>query len=453
MNRKLTLDSLGKKLVLLAWMCAGAVPLAAAEERVQRLSMGEVLMRVEAENLEVLLNREAIEQALTTARRERAPLFPQVDLEASQVRSQTVNIGRGLDQFGVAARSRPSNRFDARLVGSVPLVDPFLIASYRAAKVGVEVSEYEYRRLVQEVLNSTALVYLTHLRNLKRFEVIEANLERGEALLELAQHQFDAGVATRIDVTRAEVQLAFEEQARLQQETVVFESELFLKRLLNMDLRVPVEARDFLASRYLPTEEPDVEAAQVLPDRPEYLRARSQLERNRLERRAAGWERFPVVRAFGDYGYVSREAFDGREEPAWTVGVMATLPLFEGFRIQANKDLADSRIRATRYELQQIEQNVSSDLLMAWQDMRSRLAQIRVAEQNVELSEEELRLARVRFEQGVADNREVIDAQNRVAVAEDNLVEAVHQYNLSRLEYARSKGDVRLLLADQAVGE
>ncbi len=408
-------------------------------------------MRVEAENLEVLLNREAVEQALAVTQQRRSPLYPQLNLESSQTRSQFVNIGRGFDTPGVPTQPRPSNRFDARLVASVPLVDPTLIAAYRAAKIGVDVSEFEQQRVLQEILNSTASIYLTHLRNLKRFEVIEANIERDEALLQLARNQLEAGVATQIDITRAEVQLAFNEQARLQQETIVYQSELFLKRLLNFDLRVPIATTDFLASRYLPTATPDVDVEQVLPELPQYLRARSQLEQNRLERRAAGWERFPAIRAFGDYGYVSRTPFDGEEQTGWAIGVAATMPIFEGFRIRANKDLAESRIRATEYELQLIEQDASSDLLFAWQDMQSRLAQIAVAEQNVNLSDEELRLARIRFEQGVADNREIIDAQNRVAVAQDNLVEAVHQYNLSRLEYARSKGDVRLLLADQQV--
>src|SRR5690606_7603410 len=131
--------------------------------------------------------------------------------------------------------------------------------------------------------------------------------------------------------------------------------------------------------------------------------------------------------------------------------ISATIPVFEGFRIQANKDLADSRIRATEIELERIEREASADLLLAWQDLKSRLAQVGVAEQNVRLSDEELRLARIRFEQGTADNRELIEAQNRVAVARDNEVEAVYRYNLSRLAYARSKGDVRLLLGDQQI--
>jgi outer membrane protein TolC len=74
---------------------------------------------------------------------------------------------------------------------------------------------------------------------------------------------------------------------------------------------------------------------------------------------------------------------------------------------------------------------------------------VTVAEKSLRLAQEELRLAQQRYQQGVADNREVVEAQNRLAVAEDNLVDAVYQYNLSRVELARAKGDVRAVLAEK----
>ncbi len=412
------------------------------------LSMGEALARVERENLRVLLNREAVEEALAAVRRQRSPLLPEVNLEVVQTRSQFANIGRGFDTGG-AGQPPPANRFDARLAGSVPLIDPFLIASYQAAKAGVDITKEEAALVTQEVMRATAEIYLIHLRNLKRFRVIESNIVRGEVLLELAQNQLDAGVATQIDVTRAEVQLAIEEQAKLQQENLVYQSELFLKRLLNLDLQRSLEVRDYTANRRLEGAEPDVEAGNVFPDRPEYRSARARLAQNELERRAAGWERFPAIRAFGDYGYVSPDAFDTSRETAWTVGVALTMPLFEGYRISSNRRQAISRIRSSELRIRDLEQEISAELLQAWNDLRSRLAQINVAQKSVQLANEEIRLARIRFEQGVADNREIIDAQNRLAQTEDTYVEAVHQFNLARLEYARGKGDVRLLLADQ----
>jgi len=281
------------------WFAAGFVLFVSCLEAVEpiRLSLGDLFVRVESENLEVLLNRETVEQAVVAAQRERASLLPRIDLEASQVRSQFVNIGRGFEIPGFPGgipSVGPSNRFDGRLTGSISLVDPVLIASFRAAKIGIEVSEFEQQRILQEVLDSAAMVYLAHLRNLERFEVIEADIERDRALLELTIRQRDVGVVTEIDVTRAEVQLAATRQAHLQQETAVLESELFLKRLLNLDLRAPLELTGFIASRFLPVEGQPVEVETVLEDLPDYLRAQAQLDRNRLERKAAAWERFPI---------------------------------------------------------------------------------------------------------------------------------------------------------------
>ena len=97
-----------------------------------------------------------------------------------------------------------------------------------------------------------------------------------------------------------------------------------------------------------------------------------------------------------------------------------------------------------------LELQISAELRLAAQDATSRHAQVAVAEKGLGLAREELRLAQQRYQQGVADHREVVEAQNRLAQAEDNLVEAVHQYNLSRVELARARGDVRTILAERA---
>ncbi|MBM3856091.1 MAG: TolC family protein, partial [Verrucomicrobia bacterium] len=93
---------------------------------------------------------------------------------------------------------------------------------------------------------------------------------------------------------------------------------------------------------------------------------------------------------------------------------------------------------------------ISSELRLALQDAGSRNAQVTVAEKGLRLAQEEIRLAQQRYRQGVADNREIVEAQNRLAVADDNLVDAIYLYNLSRLELARVKGDVRAILAEKA---
>ncbi|HRI83121.1 MAG TPA: TolC family protein, partial [Opitutaceae bacterium] len=111
--------------------------------------------------------------------------------------------------------------------------------------------------------------------------------------------------------------------------------------------------------------------------------------------------------------------------------------------------IALSRRRAQELRLQNLETEINAELRLARQDAASRLAQINVAEKGFRLAEEELTLAGRRFEQGVADNRELIEAQNRLAAAADNRIEAGYRYNLSRVELARATGRVGAILEEQ----
>jgi outer membrane protein TolC len=187
-----------------------------------------------------------------------------------------------------------------------------------------------------------------------------------------------------------------------------------------------------------------------LGQRADYLKAQKALEQNKETLRAAKLEPLGTLNLFGEYGYATGVAFDGKERTAWLGGVDFNIPIFDGLRMNADKRAALAQVRSQEFRLRSTELLISSELRVAAQDARSRYAQVEVAERSLRLSQDELRLARQRYEQGVADNREVVDAQNSLAQAEDNLVEAVYQYNLSRLELARAKGEVRSILSEKA---
>lgn len=412
---------------------------------VVNLTMAETLRRVESENLNVLLSREFVQQAIEAANRERSGLLPKVDIDVSQTRRKLL-----LSQVGVGVTgSTTINNFSAKLVGNFKIIDPTARAIYAAAKSGITISEYEYELALQEVLNAAARSYYTHMRNRGRMLLVESNIERALVLLDLARTKVEAGVATQIDLTRAKAQLGTEKQDKLQQETVVVESGLLLKQILNIDARTEI---DLLSFRLGETESSIPVAGSVedaYETRVEFQQAAEQLEQNKLERRASRWQRFPTVNIFGDYGYGSFDAFDLEGEDSWLVGIALNIPIFDGLQIESNKRLADSRIRAQEYVIKELENQIQSELEFAVQDARSRLAQIAVAEENKNLADEELHLAMIRFEQGVADNREVIDAQNAVAGQNDNLVQAIYLYNLARLELARVRGEVRMILSER----
>lgn len=411
------------------------------------LNIQTVLERVEADNLEVLLNREGIEEALQIVRQRRGSFFPRLDVNVSQSRSQFVNVGRGFDFAGSDPVTPPTNRFDAALRANLSVVDTNLIASYRSAKLGYAITQLDYETLLQNVMEATATAYFDHLRNQSRLEAIQANIARNQSLLNLAQDRLDSGVATQIDVTRAEVALAQSEQDLLQQETALLGSDLRLKQLLDINLDRTI-LLDPLQERLeeAPENQPRLNLEEILENRSDYQSAIVTQERQVLARKAAVWQRFPQIEIFGNYGVASDEAFSGSYENAWSAGIQLSVPIFEGFRIQAERLEAESRIRSQEFVIRRLEQEVGSTYRLFRKQVQSRYDQILVAKKSRDLSRKELELATTRFEQGVADNTEVVDAQQNLAAAEDNYIEALYQYGLARLALARTLGDVRTVV-------
>jgi outer membrane protein TolC len=430
MHRRIPTLLLGFSLLLPA--LSGAAPAIA-------LDLAQTLARAQEANFELLIAGETLTSTRQAVQRVRAGLLPSVSLDASQVRSAQPSVGGG-------AVTRSGNRFDALLRARLALLDLNAIADYQIAKYNVEIAEARLDDTVQDVLQLIAVAYFQHLRERARLEVIDASLARDRVLLAVARNQFEGGVATPLDVTRAEVRLAVNELARLQQETVVMESALQFKRTLNLPLAAELALQPVPIPAALPLADGSASGfAAALKQRADYRIAIDALERNRYARRATTWERLPSVELSGNWGYAG-EMFDETKQEQWRIGIGLSMPLFDGFRIRANQLQADAAVRAQTYAVASIEQQIEAEYLFAVQDLRSRYAQVEVARKTVALNRREFELARNRFEEGVADNADVVTAQARLAEAEGELVNAEFAFHVSKIRFARVRGEVRDIL-------
>ncbi len=416
----------------------------AAAESATTLTLEQALASVERVSLNVLLGRETAAQAFEAANQQRAAILPNLSASFQQRRSQGVSIATV-----VVTSGRPANRFDGLISGSYAIFDPDVRAGLQAARMGAQVAQANYSAVVQTVLADVAASYFANLRNLRRLDVLDANISRARALLELARNQLNAGVATQIDVTRAEAQVALAEQARLQQDTTVYQSQLFLKRLLDLAPGSELRFENFDVRRADAVLYTFSEEKTAFEKRAEYLASQKAVEQTKLNVRAAEYERLPSLALTGNFGVAAPNWHDREKQDQWGFGVGLNVPIFDGLRTTANRRIALSRQRSQEARLHHLGLQISSELRLAVQDAGSRNAQVTVAEKSLRLAQEELRLAQQRYQQGVADNREVLEAQNRLALAADNLVDAVYSYNLSRVELARARGDVRAVLAEK----
>ncbi len=422
-------------------IAAESVSVDASDREVLELTLEDALERVREQNPLVLFNREGVRQALEQTFRDRSRLFPQVSLRTAQDRRRSArSFGGG------TAQPFHANTFDLKLEGSVAVINSQNYASFRIAEIAYQIRQRDFESVVEDFLEQTAVLYFQQLRDQAQIRLVESTIERDKQILQLTRDQREAGVATAIDVTRAEVRIAREERVLIQQEANARASMENLKALLDLPSTTQLSLTDPLLDD---SSLSDAEVSQMRDQRPlvllrpELLGGNLLLEQARLARRAASWQRLPTVELFGNIGYETERAFDSDMERGWLIGVRASVPIFEGFRIAADKRQADAAIRANEFLLRDLENSLMRDYQIALNEVDSRFRQLPIAEKEVSLAAEELRLARERFTQGVADNRELIDAQQALAQAEDGLLEARFLYGLSRVAFARAVGAVR----------
>ena len=153
-------------------------------------------------------------------------------------------------------------------------------------RAGVHVAEMQEDLAREQVAIFTALTYLEVLRSDRALLAAQADVDLAQALLVLAQDQRTAGIATGVDVTRAETRLAQQQLRLAQAQTALEEARLQFQRVVGLPLGSQLTLTDPLrfSNETLPAI--DSAVAQAEQDRPEVRIAAAQLTLLDYQRRA-----------------------------------------------------------------------------------------------------------------------------------------------------------------------
>src|SRR5437588_12440688 len=214
------------------------------------LSLEQAIQLAIQNNLTTLLAREREREAAGLKDESRAGLLPNVSGTAYQA-SLTQNLAALGFQPGTFPGITntfigPFNNFDARARLVQTIFNLSAIRNYQAGRAGVRVAELQEELAHEQVASFTALNYLEALRADRAVAAAQANVELAQALLKLAQDQRTAGVATGVDVTRAQVRLAQEQVRLAQAQTNSEQARINLQRIIGVPLESPLTLTDQL---------------------------------------------------------------------------------------------------------------------------------------------------------------------------------------------------------------
>ena len=108
---------------------------------------------------------------------------------------------------------------------------------------------------------------------------------------------------------------------------------------------------------------------------------------------------------------------------------------------------ADLEIQLLEQQQDDLRNSIALDVKTALINLTSARNEVGVAKLGIELSNQEVDQARDRFRAGVANNIEVIQAQDSLARANDNQIAALYRFNQAHADYARSIGQMEKLYA------
>jgi outer membrane protein TolC len=123
------------------------------------------------------------------------------------------------------------------------------------------------------------------------------------------------------------------------------------------------------------------------------------------------------------------------------------VPLFTGGRILAERTKAELEVKKVVQEKEELRNQIALEVKTALAQLDSARPEVEVANLGVKLAQEEVGQARDRFQAGVANNIEVVSAQDALARASDNQIGALYRYNQSRADLAHALGQMEALYA------
>ena len=371
----------------------------------------------------------------------RADLLPQVSAHISD-EAQKINLRAefgGVPAFpGLPKTLGPFQLFSAGPSVSAPVFDLTLWQRYQAARNTASASKANSLSTREQVILLVVSQYIGTLRAVANVEASQSRVELAQALYDQAADLQKEGVGTGIDTLRANVELQNEKQRLLEAENDRETALYGLSRLLNLDPRQKIELADSLS--FFETPQPDVEASieEALANRQEWKALASQVRAAENQKKAAQALRLPSVRFDGDFAYVGTSG--NTTLPTYTYQGSVNLPLFTGGRIHAEVVRAELEIRKLEEQRADLRNQIALDVKTALLNLDSARNEVQVANLGVQLSKEEVDQARDRFKAGVANNIEVIQAQDSLSRANDNQIAALYRFNQARADLARSIG-------------
>jgi outer membrane protein TolC len=418
----------------------GSVPSGKATGTVVALSLDTALKQGLQYNLGTVSSAQGIRQAQGQRYEALNGLLPQINARFSEDVQQTnlAALGLKIDFPGVPKIVGPYNYFDLRATLTQTVADLVKLRNLRSSRETLKAAELTAKDARDLVVLAVGGSYLQASAANARVLVAQAQVETAQAVYKQAADRNAAGLNAKIDATRSRVELQTQQQRLRSLQADYDKQKLTLARIIGLPLEQEFTLADQFAFQSLDSLTQQQAMDLAMANRADLQAAQAQVRAAELARKAAEAERYPTAGISTDYGAIGTNP--AQSHGTFTFVGFINIPIYQGTRVKADILATDSALQQRKAELEDLRGRVDYDVRNAFIDLRSSADQVDVAKSNVDLAQEALGQARDRFAAGVADTVEVTQAQESVATANNDYINAVYSHNLAKVTIARATG-------------
>jgi NodT family efflux transporter outer membrane factor (OMF) lipoprotein len=377
-----------------------------------------------SENLDLLAARARVEQAQAQAGIAGSALFPTIDANATASRNGTNRKA----QINPATGTLVKGSTNTSTVGAAASYEVDLWGLNRDELEAAEQSEFAARYAAQTVrltiASDVADTYLSVLALRQRIAIAKGNVDAAKRILTITQAKVTNGVSSNLELAQQSAQVAAQEA----QIPVLEEQEREARYALAILLGRAPEGFTVTATNLDGIVAPPVRAGiptELLVRRPDVAQAEAQLLSAHANVDAARAAFFPHL----DLSATVTQAFNP-STLAWSIAAQLLQTVFDGGKLSAESDLARAQQMELLVDYRKAVFSALSDAETAMGQVSSLTEQERLVTEEERNAAEAYRISELQYREGVTDLLTVLQTQQTLFNAQDQLV----QIRLARLQ-------------------
>jgi len=346
----------------------------------------------------------------------------------------------------VAAEFGVKNSGFANFGLSQLLFDGSYLLGLKASSVYKELSVKSLTQSKQQTAENVSKAYYGILVNEKRKQLFSLNVGRLDTLLKETKALYAQGFVEKVDVQRLEVQAnnlktEFDNVTRLQEMAYSL-----LKFQMGYPMEEPIVLKDNLEQIKLNNSlVADLNSPFEYANRIEYsiLKTQESLAELDLKSQKAGY--LPRLILNANYGFnTGRKVVEELVTKPWfdnaTFGFAIQVPIFDGFSKKYKTIQSENNLRKVRQSFDLVKSSIDLQRNQSMISLKNSLESLKEQKENLGLANEISRVSRVKYQQGVGSNLEVLNAESSLKESQVNYFTALYNALIAKVELEKVNG-------------